>query len=174
MYTEEAEEALLSGHPDFVLDAIDNINTKVWRGHISPRISTMCRRVACLRIMIISLSCPAKRPHSNDDAAHVRQNAESFAGAHRGCFAARLAAAVTLRAAPTTPVQMLAAGFAAHSASRAIVRCPCWRPATGGASRSSASRAPAQRPTPAACASRTCRRAMWTPSPEQCANLSAL
>ena len=29
MYTEEAEEALLGGHPDFVLDAIDNINTKV-------------------------------------------------------------------------------------------------------------------------------------------------
>ena len=30
MYTEEAEEELLSGHPDFVLDAIDNINTKVY------------------------------------------------------------------------------------------------------------------------------------------------
>ncbi len=29
MYTEEVEEALLAGDPDFVLDAIDNINTKV-------------------------------------------------------------------------------------------------------------------------------------------------
>ena len=29
MYTEEAEEELLGGRPDFVLDAIDNIDTKV-------------------------------------------------------------------------------------------------------------------------------------------------
>ena len=29
MYTEEAEEQLLAGRPDFVLDAIDNIDTKV-------------------------------------------------------------------------------------------------------------------------------------------------
>ena len=29
MYSEEAEEVLLEGRPDFVLDAIDNINTKV-------------------------------------------------------------------------------------------------------------------------------------------------
>ena len=29
MYSEEAEEALLEGRPDFVLDAIDNIDTKV-------------------------------------------------------------------------------------------------------------------------------------------------
>ena len=29
MYTEEAEEQLLGGNPDFVLDAIDNIDTKV-------------------------------------------------------------------------------------------------------------------------------------------------
>ena len=29
MYTEEAEDELLGGRPDFVLDAIDNINTKV-------------------------------------------------------------------------------------------------------------------------------------------------
>ena len=29
MYTEEAEEQLLAGNPDFVLDAIDNIDTKV-------------------------------------------------------------------------------------------------------------------------------------------------
>ncbi len=29
MYTAEAEESLLAGKPDFVLDAIDNIDTKV-------------------------------------------------------------------------------------------------------------------------------------------------
>lgn len=29
MYTAEAEEALLAGEPDFVVDAIDNIDTKV-------------------------------------------------------------------------------------------------------------------------------------------------
>jgi tRNA A37 threonylcarbamoyladenosine dehydratase len=29
MYTEEAEDELLGGRPDFVLDAIDNIHTKV-------------------------------------------------------------------------------------------------------------------------------------------------
>lgn len=29
MYTAEAEEALLAGDPDFVVDAIDNIDTKV-------------------------------------------------------------------------------------------------------------------------------------------------
>lgn len=29
MYSEEAEESLLEGRPDFVLDAIDNIDTKV-------------------------------------------------------------------------------------------------------------------------------------------------
>jgi len=29
MYSEEDEEALLEGSPDFVLDAIDNIDTKV-------------------------------------------------------------------------------------------------------------------------------------------------
>ena len=29
MYTEDTEDALLAGSPDFVLDAIDNINTKV-------------------------------------------------------------------------------------------------------------------------------------------------
>jgi tRNA A37 threonylcarbamoyladenosine dehydratase len=29
MYSEEAEEELLEGKPDYVLDAIDNINTKV-------------------------------------------------------------------------------------------------------------------------------------------------
>lgn len=29
MYTAEREEALLSGEPTFVLDAIDNIDTKV-------------------------------------------------------------------------------------------------------------------------------------------------
>jgi tRNA A37 threonylcarbamoyladenosine dehydratase len=29
MYTAEAEDALLSGNPDYVLDAIDNIETKV-------------------------------------------------------------------------------------------------------------------------------------------------
>lgn len=29
MYTPEAEERLLGGRPDFVLDAIDNIDTKV-------------------------------------------------------------------------------------------------------------------------------------------------
>ena len=29
MYTAEAEASLLAGQPDFVLDAIDNINTKV-------------------------------------------------------------------------------------------------------------------------------------------------
>lgn len=29
MYTQEREEELLSGNPDFVLDAIDNIDTKV-------------------------------------------------------------------------------------------------------------------------------------------------
>lgn len=29
MYTAEAEEQLLGGQPDFVLDAIDNIETKV-------------------------------------------------------------------------------------------------------------------------------------------------
>ena len=29
MYTEAAEEQLLGGSPDFVLDAIDNIDTKV-------------------------------------------------------------------------------------------------------------------------------------------------
>lgn len=29
MYTEAAEEQLLGGDPDFVLDAIDNIDTKV-------------------------------------------------------------------------------------------------------------------------------------------------
>lgn len=32
MYTPEAEERLLGGQPDFVLDAIDNIDTKVTRG----------------------------------------------------------------------------------------------------------------------------------------------
>jgi hypothetical protein len=30
MYTGEGEEALLGGGPDFVIDAIDNIDTKVW------------------------------------------------------------------------------------------------------------------------------------------------
>lgn len=29
MYTAESEEAMLGGQPDFVLDAIDNIDTKV-------------------------------------------------------------------------------------------------------------------------------------------------
>ena len=29
MYTSESEEQLLAGNPDFVLDAIDNIDTKV-------------------------------------------------------------------------------------------------------------------------------------------------
>ena len=29
MYSEEAEETLLEGRPDFVLDAIDNIETKI-------------------------------------------------------------------------------------------------------------------------------------------------
>lgn len=29
MYTEETEEHILAGNPDFVLDAIDNIDTKV-------------------------------------------------------------------------------------------------------------------------------------------------
>ena len=29
MYTAEAEEELLAGRPDFVIDAIDNIDTKV-------------------------------------------------------------------------------------------------------------------------------------------------
>ena len=29
MYTEEREEALLCGSPDYVIDAIDNIDTKV-------------------------------------------------------------------------------------------------------------------------------------------------
>ena len=33
MYTEEVEEELLGGRPDFVLDAIDNINTKVLKAH---------------------------------------------------------------------------------------------------------------------------------------------
>lgn len=28
MYTEEAEEQLLAGDPDYVIDAIDNIDTK--------------------------------------------------------------------------------------------------------------------------------------------------
>lgn len=32
MYTAEAEEELLGGAPDFVLDAIDNIDTKVGGG----------------------------------------------------------------------------------------------------------------------------------------------
>jgi hypothetical protein len=31
MYTADKEEALLGGQPDFVLDAIDNIDTKVGR-----------------------------------------------------------------------------------------------------------------------------------------------
>ncbi len=31
MYTQEAEDTLLSGQPTFVLDAIDNIDTKVRR-----------------------------------------------------------------------------------------------------------------------------------------------
>ncbi len=30
MYTVEAEESALAGAPDFVIDAIDNIDTKVW------------------------------------------------------------------------------------------------------------------------------------------------
>lgn len=30
MYTAEAEETALAGAPDFVIDAIDNIDTKVW------------------------------------------------------------------------------------------------------------------------------------------------
>lgn len=37
MYTAEAEEELLGGAPDFVLDAIDNTHTKV-RLHIPSRI----------------------------------------------------------------------------------------------------------------------------------------
>lgn len=32
MFTEEAADELLSGKPDFVLDAIDNIDTKVGAG----------------------------------------------------------------------------------------------------------------------------------------------
>jgi hypothetical protein len=39
MYTAEAEEALLSGSPDFVVDAIDNIDTKVGG---SPLGGTLC------------------------------------------------------------------------------------------------------------------------------------
>ena len=31
MYTADAEERLLGGNPDFVLDAIDNLDTKVSR-----------------------------------------------------------------------------------------------------------------------------------------------
>jgi hypothetical protein len=41
MYTAEAEEDLLSGNPDYVLDAIDNIDTKVWP-HILSTVSSCC------------------------------------------------------------------------------------------------------------------------------------
>jgi hypothetical protein len=36
MYTEEREEALLCGSPDYVIDAIDNIDTKVRSEQINP------------------------------------------------------------------------------------------------------------------------------------------
>ena len=39
MYTPEAEEALLAGDPDFVLDAIDNIDTKA---SVLPRSGLLC------------------------------------------------------------------------------------------------------------------------------------
>jgi hypothetical protein len=50
MFTEEAADALLSGKPDFVLDAIDNIDTKVGAGAAVPglqSLSTACEPVQC-------------------------------------------------------------------------------------------------------------------------------
>ena len=56
MYTEDTEEALLEGHPDFVLDAIDNINTKVsttacaaavWQAVAHGRVSGRRRNECC-------------------------------------------------------------------------------------------------------------------------------
>lgn len=57
MYTAEAEEELLGGSPDFVLDAIDNIDTKVglslcfWSGQWRRRVRVVvCQGHACRRL----------------------------------------------------------------------------------------------------------------------------
>ena len=55
MYTEEAEEALLGGRPDFVLDAIDNINTKVSSTAYTKR---LVQRQACTRPCMIRCGSP--------------------------------------------------------------------------------------------------------------------
>ena len=47
MYTAKAEDALLAGSPDFVVDAIDNIDTKVGKPaalrHAPVAPATVCR-----------------------------------------------------------------------------------------------------------------------------------
>lgn len=56
MFTAEAEEELLSGKPDYVLDAIDDIETKVLHLIRTPSasflVSAMCLLQACKCITI--------------------------------------------------------------------------------------------------------------------------
>ena len=62
MYTEEAEEELLSGRPDFVLDAIDNIDTKVHLCFPAPAHRSAVRRQSLtLHDDLFSLHNPCSR-----------------------------------------------------------------------------------------------------------------
>lgn len=61
MYTEEAEEQLLGGNPDFVLDAIDNIDTKVYPTELASRAQCFLQRmngdiVLCIMLTFSLLS----------------------------------------------------------------------------------------------------------------------
>ena len=55
MYTAEAENALLAGSPDFVVDAIDNIDTKVGQCCLSEAHSCGARQ----RVQALSRTFPA-------------------------------------------------------------------------------------------------------------------
>lgn len=51
MYTAEAEDALLAGSPDFVVDAIDNIDTKVGLSCCEAHLCGVCWRL-CARVQL--------------------------------------------------------------------------------------------------------------------------
>lgn len=57
MYTAEAEESLLGGQPDFVLDAIDNIDTKV-RAQVPLPNSRLPHQQASLAHVLDAAACP--------------------------------------------------------------------------------------------------------------------
>lgn len=62
MYTQEVEADVLAGNPDFVLDAIDNIETKVQTSFsIALVLKVFCQRSRSCRFIALSQSCCSKQ-----------------------------------------------------------------------------------------------------------------